>query len=397
MSIGIDRDKCTACGACVDACPFGVMEIVGETAVVGDGCTLCGACEEACAFEAITIVRKTGSSEAAAAYQGVWVFAEYRGGNIAGVAFELLGEGRKLAEKLGQELSAVILGGCLDGAAEELVAHGADRVFVFDHPDLLHFQEATYSRTIAGLVRERKPAVLLLGATAIGRSLAPGIAALLDTGLTADCTELDIRPEDQALLQTRPAFGGNIMATIVCADRRPQMATVRPKVMKRASRIEGHRGEIISMDLPSEAVDRRIRVLGTVAQQGDLVNLAEADVIVAGGRGIQEEKNFALLKELADLLNGCVAATRGAVDAGWIDYAHQVGQTGRTVSPKLYIACGVSGAVQHLVGMQSSDVIVAINKDPEAPIFSVADYGIVGDLFEIVPKLIQQIKNSLGQ
>jgi electron transfer flavoprotein alpha subunit len=397
MSIGIDRDKCTACGACVDACPFGVMEIIDEIAVVGDGCTLCGACEEACAFDAITIVRATRESDVTAEYRGVWVFAEHRDERTAGVAFELLGEGRKLADKLGQELCAVILGSGLNEAAEELAAYGADRVFVFDHPELLRFQEATYGKIIAGLVCEEKPAVLLMGATAIGRSLAPRVAALLDTGLTADCTGLDIRSEDQALLQTRPAFGGNIMATIVCANRRPQMATVRPKVMKRAPRVEGNGGRLVSLDVLPEIVDHRIRVLDTVKLDGDRVNLAEADVIIAGGRGIQDEKNFAMLRELADLLNGSVAATRGAVDAGWIGYAHQVGQTGRTVSPKLYIACGVSGAVQHLVGMQSSDVIVAVNKDPEAPIFSVADYGIVGDVFEIVPRLIQQVKHALGR
>jgi len=397
MSISIDQEKCTACESCVEACPFGVIEIVDGTAVVGDGCNLCGACEDVCAFEAITIFHKTRTNQGTEAYRGIWVVGEQRDGQVAGVSFELLGEGRKLAEKLNEELCAVVLGRDMESAAQEMIRYGADRVYLMNHADLLHYHEDIYARSIAGLVREQQPSILLLGATAIGRSLAPRLATMLETGLTADCTGLDIRAEDRALLQTRPAFGGNIMATIVCADRRPQMATVRPKVMKRAPREEGRRGEIIPVDgVPG---DQRglIRVLEVVKDVDDRINLSEADVIVTGGRGLRESKNFDLLRELAELLNGAVGATRGAVDSGWIGYAHQVGQTGRTVCPKLYIACGVSGAVQHLVGMQSSDVIVAINKDPEAPIFRVADYGIVGDLFQVVPEMIGQIKRELGQ
>ena len=380
----------------MEACPFGVIEIVDGTAVVGEGCNFCGACEEVCAFEAITILHKTRTEGGTEAYRGVWVVGEQRDGQVAGVSFELLGEGRKLAGKLNEELSAVLLGHNMESAAQEMIRHGADRVYLLNHPNFLHYHEDRYARSIADLVCEHQPSVLLMGATAIGRSLAPRVATMLETGLTADCTGLDIRIEDGALLQTRPAFGGNIMATIVCADRRPQMATVRPKVMKRASREEGRQGEVIPVDGISGDHDGLVRVLDLIKDLDDRINLSEADVIVTGGRGLREAKHFDLLKELAELLNGAVGATRGAVDSGWIGYAHQVGQTGRTVCPKLYIACGVSGAVQHLVGMQSADVIVAINKDREAPIFRVADYGIVGDLFEVVPEMIGQIKKELG-
>jgi len=397
MSISVDKEKCTGCGECVESCPFGVIEIQGNTAVIGDGCALCGACEEVCAFEAITLVHREKAMGVDAGYRGVWVFGEQRCGRVADISLELLGEGGKLSNLLDEPLCVVVLGHDISDAARELTRYGADRVYCVEHPDLTHYEEDSYADVLARLIHEYKPSVLVMGATSIGRSLAPRLASRLDTGLTADCTGLSIRESDRVLLQTRPAFGGNIMATIVCADRRPQIATVRPKVMKRALRREDRTGEIVPVPMNGFENRGRVRILDIVREVDERVNLAEADVIVAGGRGLKEEKNFSLLRELADLLNGAVGASRGAVDAGWIGYAHQVGQTGRTVSPKLYIACGISGAVQHLVGIQSSDVIVAINRDANASIFDVADYGIVGDLFDVVPELIAEIKRELGR
>jgi electron transfer flavoprotein alpha subunit len=259
---------------------------------------------------------------------------------------------------------------------------------------LEHFGVEPYSRVIADLITEHKPEIVLGSATAIGRSVLSRVAVKVHAGLTADCTGLDIDTEKRLLLQTRPAFGGNIMATIICPDHRPQMATVRPKVMKPLTEPYDSKGNI--QEISVNDLTNRVKFLDFVVDETSHVNIAAADVIVTGGRGLQDPKNFALIEELADLLGGAVGASRSAVDAGWINYSHQVGQTGRTVSPKLYIALGVSGAIQHLVGMQSSDYIIAVNKDPNAPIFKVADVGIVGDLFEVVPKLIAEVKRRKG-
>lgn len=393
MNLIIDRELCTGCGACADACPFGAIEMADDAPQVNEQCNLCGACKDVCPTGAISIPEK--KIEAADGYAGVWIFAEQRQGRLAGVAFELLGEGRRLADKLGVGLSAVLFGHDVKTAAAELFAYGADTVFLADDPSLGGFTDDLYGALLTQLVRDHKPEIVLCGATALGRSFFPKVAHALNTGLTADCTGLDIRASDRLLLQTRPAFGGNIMATILCPHRRPQMATVRPKVMRRGLYEEGRSGELVEVDLASKHIVTRTNLLQIVEDLSEKVNLAEADVIVCGGRGLGDARHFDLVRELADLLGGAVGATRGAVDADWIPYSHQIGQTGKTVSPKLYIACGVSGAVQHLVGMQSSDVIVAINNDPKAPIFDVANYGLVGDLFQIVPALISRLKASL--
>ena len=396
VSIKVIPDTCTGCETCVSACPFGAIEMREGKAFITEACTLCGACVEACEFKAIERdLEDAGPVKDLSAYTGVWVFAEQHKGAIASVSLELLGEGRKLADKKGAKLSAVLAGAGIRGRAADLIAHGADVVYVADDPALKDFNDDAYADVLTALARQHKPEIILAGATAIGRSFFPKVASTLYAGLTADCTMLDIDAATGHLHQTRPAFGGNIMATIVTPNHRPQMATVRHKVMKPAPRDDTRKGEIVEVQYtPARAV--RTRVLRTVEELTDTVNICEADIIVAGGRGLGSQKNFLLVQELAKALGGAVAATRGAVDEGWVPYSHQVGQTGKTVCPRLYIACGISGAIQHTAGMQSSETIVAINKDPDAPIFSVATYGIVGDVHEVLPVLIKKVKELRG-
>jgi electron transfer flavoprotein alpha subunit len=391
----IDVEACIGCGICEDNCTFGAIKVEDGVAVVGESCTLCGNCVDACEVGALSIdqVEKNVAADLKD-WSGVWIYTEFRDGRIAPVAFELLGAGRKLADQLGVPLSAVLLGSDLGESANELIAYGADKVYRVDDPALAHFTDDAYANVFEDLVREHKPEIVLAGATAIGRSFIPRLATMLATGLTADCTALAIRAEDGALLQTRPAFGGNIMATIECPGTRPQMATVRPLVMKPNSRDDSRRGEIIDFIADPARLHSRVKVLRSVREESNEVNINEADVLVAGGRGLESEKGFAMVRELAGLLHGATAASRAAVDSGWIPYPHQVGQTGKTVCPKVYFACGISGAVQHMVGMQSSETIIAINRDENAPIFNVATYGMVGDLFEILPKLIERLKES---
>jgi electron transfer flavoprotein alpha subunit len=396
MGIKVFTDKCYGCKVCIPSCPFGIIEIVDKKAVIKDGCNLCGACVTACKFKAIEITREVETTIDKSLYKGVWVFAEQRGGKLANVTLELLGEGRKLADELKEPLVAVILGKEIGPLAKRLIAHGADKVFLADAPELEHFLEDSYTQVIVDLVKQERPNIILYGATAIGRSLAPKVAARLETGLTADCTGLEVDVAERNLLQTRPAFGGNLMATILCPNHRPQMATVRPKVFKPLTEDSSRTGEVVSVDLSSVKWDIRAKVLDVVKETGYVVNLEEANIIVSGGRGLCDPKNFTMVEELAKTLGGAVGASRAAVDAGWVPYAHQVGQTGKTVGPKIYFACGIHGAIQHMAGMSSSDIIIAINKNPDAPIFKIATYGIVGDVREVLPLLTKEFQKALG-
>ncbi len=392
MGIQIDLDKCVGCGDCLPSCPFGLLEIAGEKAQVKDGCTLCGACREACNYQAILIEAVAETPAATDSHQGIWVFAEQRDSKFKSVAYELLTRGRELADALGTELCAVCFGHNID--VEPLIAYGADKVYLIETPTANDFQEDLYTMKLVELIRKYKPEIVIAGATPLGRSFIPRVAATLRTGLTADCTALEIDTGKRLLLQTRPTFGGNIMATIICQTKRPQMSTVRPRVFRKKTADNGRKGQIIKIDIDKEPVTSRTKLLSFIKDITETVKLEDADIIVSGGRGLGKAENFQLLQELATAMGAGLGSSRPPVDDGWIPYSHQVGQTGKTVCPRLYIACGISGAIQHLAGMQTSDIIVAINNDPNAPIFEVATYGIVGDLFKIVPVLIEKLKND---
>lgn len=398
MALKILADVCIGCGQCVPACLFGALEMREDVAVVLETCTLCGACVDVCPVEAIILEEEAApvSETDLNSYKDVWVFGEQKHGVIAPVVYELLGKGRELADKRGSNLCAVVLGHQIEEAAEELLYYNTDSVIVVDAPELADFYDERYAKVLARLIQQRRPEIVLTGATTVGRSFIPKVAVAVSTGLTADCTGLEIEDEEGLLLQTRPAFGGNVMATIICPERRPQMATVRYKVMQAAEKTSEKRGTLEKVEPVADDLTAVAKILEFIVEEGERVNLEDSQIIVSGGRGLQDGTHFDLLRELAELLGAAIGASRGAVDAEWIPYPHQVGQTGKTVRPKLYIACGISGAVQHLAGMQTSDVIVAINKDPNAPIFEYATFGIVGDLFKVVPELIKTIKAKRG-
>jgi electron transfer flavoprotein alpha subunit len=413
--------KCIACGArCQSVCPVNCVEMndAGEPIINQEKCIGCLKCVKVCPAQAIDmyftpeeraildqLLAESGGAvveeedpeakalaEKLSAYKGVWVFIEQTEGEPAKVSWELLGKGRELADNLGVPLSAVVLGENVEPLCHEAFAYGADRAYLMDAPVFRHYRTESYLRGVCHLVDTYKPEIILMGATGLGRDLAGAVATEVKTGLTADCTGLGI-DDKRNLMQTRPAFGGNIMATIMCDKYRPQMATVRPHVMPMAEKRPGRSGEIIRESCPIREEDILVKVLEIISdKKKDNVDVAGAEFIVSGGRGLMGKENFAMLQELADELGGVVGASRSAVDAGWMPQERQVGQTGKTVRPKIYIACGISGAIQHLVGMQDSDVVIAINRDKEAPIFEVATYGIVGDIFQIVPAITRRLR-----
>ncbi|MDR0823136.1 MAG: electron transfer flavoprotein subunit alpha [Endomicrobium sp.] len=403
-NISILNDKCIGCGQCASACPFGAISMQErpqhpqklKLAVIDlNKCTYCGTCADVCKLKAVSLAKDAPKTDIdKSQYKGIWVYAEQRHGEISKVVFELLGEGKNLSKQLGSPLSAVLIGSNIKDKAQDLIKRGADKVYIYDDPILAEFQDDPYSSVLTQLIEKEKPEIVLMGATNIGRSFASRVAARIGTGLTADCTALAIDQETKNLQQTRPAFGGNIMATILTPRHRPQMATVRHKVFKEAPIDENAKGEIIEIKSDISALLNRTKFLQFIKDDSAQINISDADIIVSGGRGVGGAEGFKLLKELADLLGGAVGASRAAVDSEWLAYSHQVGQTGRTVAPKIYIACGISGQIQHLVGMNSSDIIIAINKDSSCPMMQTATYALEGDLFEIIPNIIKAIKNK---
>ena len=393
MAVWIDTDLCNGCKRCVKACPYGAVEIKEGKARILPHCTSCGACMEVCKQQAIHTDMEPKIIPDFSDRKGVWVFAEQRGGSLNPVSFELLGKAQSLAADLGQEVSAVLLGHQVSELVPALFDFGADHVYLTQHKALKDYRTLSYAKAMESLILTYKPNILLMGATHIGRDLAPRLSRRVGVGLTADCTELSIDPEEGILLQTRPAFGGNVMATIANRYSRPQMATVRPGVMeavkKRSTlkKVIKHKVSLTEKEIGS-------KVLEQFKEEGTGVSLNDAKVIVAGGRGVGDEAGMKALFTLARAMGGEVAGTRIVVEAGWIPVERQVGQTGQTVRPEIYIACGISGAIQHRAGMLGSRYVIAINKDPGAPIFQVADWGIVGDLHQVVPELTRRFQEG---
>ncbi len=340
-------------------------------------------------------------------YKGVYVFAQQVDNELSGIAFELLGKAKDLAKDLDTDVTAILIGYQVKNLADELAAYGADKVIVVDDPELKEYRTEPYTHAMASVINEYKPDIVLVGATAIGRDLGPRVSARVATGLTADCTVLEIgdfpinpipnqEQKHNQLLMTRPAFGGNTIATIACPDNRPQMATVRPGVMQKIDRIDGAKAEVIEFNPGFTPDNKYVEILEVVKSVKDTVDIMDAKILVSGGRGVGSAENFKILQDLAEVLGGTVSCSRAVVDSGWMERDYQVGQTGKTVRPNLYFAIGISGAIQHVAGMEESDIIIAINKDADAPIFDVADYGIVGDLNKIVPALTAALKNEIA-
>jgi len=407
----IARAACIGCEQCLPVCPENAIAMDGEGLAIVDveTCTGCRRCLSACPADAITMSRgaedesatatadrQSTPTESTSPAREAWIFVEHVEGRAAPVSWELLGKGSLLARDLGGRVCAVVLGSGTDDLVREAAFHGAQKVYLIDDPILTHYRTQPYVRAVCRLVEQHRPEILLLGATTTGRDLAGAVATSLRAGLTADCTGLSIDPDTGLLEQTRPAYSGNIMATILCEKRRPQMATVRPRVMEMPPRDATRTCEVARGRLDLAEDDITVRILEHLRDSDAArVRIEDASILVSGGRGLGGPEGFAMLSALAQALGGGVSGSRAAVDQGWIDHARQVGQTGKTVRPKLYLACGISGAIQHLVGMETSDVIVAINRDPNAPIFGVATYGLVGDVNEIVPALTRAAKARL--
>ena len=390
--IRVDKSKCTGCRICEKACPFNCIQFFDDYPIISRECRLCRVCISACNNKALNLVGGEGQAVDSSQYNGIMVFAEQRRGEVVEVAYELLGKAQEMAKILDEPVTAALLGEGVKDCAKDLISYGADKVYVFDDQRLREFRDDPYVECLCKLIDEQKPSILLIGATAVGRNLAPRISMRKRTGLTADCTSLEIDPETKLLVQTRPAFGGNVMAAITCEKMRPQMATVRGKVMEKMDKDPKRRGEVVHVKTPAKLKDR----VKLVQRRGEeeTQDIGQSQVIVVGGRGMERREGFTLLKELADAIGASVGATRPPVEEGWISHHQQIGLSGKTVKPKLYISFGVSGTVQHTAGMESSDYIIAVNKDPDAPIFKIADLGVVADTYSILADLIEQLKTK---
>jgi electron transfer flavoprotein alpha subunit/NAD-dependent dihydropyrimidine dehydrogenase PreA subunit len=393
LSILIDNELCTGCASCLKSCPYGGIEIIDNKAVINDKCNLCGACIEACPVEAITIEREIIEKEDLSEYRGIWVIAEHYKSEIHPIAFQLLGKGRELADLLEVGLTFIILGSDFDEELNSFAKYGADEIIYVKSPKLKNYYSDLYVQVLTELIQKNKPEIVLIGATPTGRDFAPRMAKRLNAGLTADCTGLDIDLYTRNLLQTRPTFGGNIMATIRTPNSRPQVATVRPGTFK-ASEYVKSKAKIRKIEYDFKEKDSVTKIVKVINKHKEKVNLEDANIIIAGGRGVGSKENFKIIEKLAEVLGAEIGGSRIAVELNWLNQDRQIGQTGKTVSPKLYIACGISGAIQHLVGMQNSEIIVAINKDPNASIFNIAHYGIIGDLHEVIPTLIKEFMKT---
>lgn len=388
----INHDKVGNKEELVKICPFGALEIKNDKVDINSGCKMCKLCVRKGPEGAVTFVEDEKKEIDKSLWKGIAVYVDHVDGEIHPVTLELIGKARELADKVNQQVYCIAMGDNIDESVHELLHYGVDKVFLYNHKELKFFRIEPYTSVIEDFINNVKPAVLLVGATTVGRSLAPRVAARFRTGLTADCTILDIK-ENTDLVQIRPAFGGNIMAQIITPNSRPQLATVRYKVMSAPERNESEAGGIVRLSIENENLKSNINVLEVLPKSKEK-EISEADVLVVAGRGVKSEKDLQMIKELSGLLGGELACTRPLIEAGWIDAKRQVGLSGRTVRPKLIITCGVSGAVQFTAGMNNSDYIFAINTDEKAPIFKVAHYGIVGDIYEVVPMLIEKIKNN---
>lgn len=395
--IRINDSECIGCGECINVCLYDALNINDDdiAQVNHEKCTLCSACVSECPTDAIEIETQRSFQKDKDDYHGIWVYAEQWDDKYHDVVFELLTEARRLADDLDEYLGVIAVGSNIKEAAQEFITYGADKVLVLEDDNLTIPNDEVYAYLITKAVQKYKPAVMLYGATAFGRSLAPRVAGKLNTGLTADCTKLEIDKDNKLLLQTRPAFGGNVMATIVCPEHRPQMATVRPKVFKMQPVSDGYQGQLISEEVNFTNFHSKSIIEQVIDFPINESRIEDAEIVVAGGAGFTSKEEFVVVKELADALGGSVGGSRCAVDASYCEHSSQIGQTGKVIAPKIYIAAGISGAIQHMVGMENSSLIIAINKDPDAAIFQIADLGIVGDAVDILPILTKAVKKAI--
>ncbi len=391
MAIKVLEEKCIGCLKCQEICPFDAITTKNKRAVIGDTCVNCGTCLNVCSTAAILQEDTKKNIGDLSQYKGVWIFAEQREGKIMPVVFELLGEGKKLAFEIGTELCAILCGSKVEDLVDELFAYGADKVYLADDPELANYSTDGYVKVISEVIKQYKPEIVICGATRIGCDLAPCLAIKLNTGLTANCIKFEIAPDDKKLRQITSSTNSSYLITAECPYSRPQMSTVQPGIFDKAGYDSSQKGEVIQVGVAFEKGDIRTKIIQIVRTKANCMSIKDAEVIVSGGLGLAKPEGFELLKRLADKLGGAVGSTKACVDAGWADHSQMIGMTGTTVKPTIYFACGISGASQHIAGMREAELIVAINTDEDAPIFEVADYGIIGDLYQVLPAIIDEI------